>query len=107
MSLPLLNEKRSEIYRLEARLKVGIILVPNIHMETPNYIINRLKHEDLKSTELPASYEMVEKFLKKYYPLQMPRRTRHHSPKQQLPVSNLINLHQFVKKTPRITLVFR
>lgn len=57
----LLNEKRSEIYRLEARLKVGIILIPNIYMETPNYTITRLRHEDIKSTELPPSYEMVEK----------------------------------------------
>ncbi|WP_396956799.1 ribonuclease E/G [Nitrosomonas sp.] len=57
----LLNEKRSEIYRLEARLKVGIILIPNIYMETPNYTITRLRHEDVKSTELPPSYEMVEK----------------------------------------------
>lgn len=57
----LLNEKRSEIYRLEARLKVGIILIPNIYMETPNYTINRLRHEDVKSTELPPSYGMVEK----------------------------------------------
>jgi len=64
----LLNEKRSEIYRLEARLKVGIILVPNIHMETPNYIINRLKHEDLKSADLPASYEMVEKISEEILP---------------------------------------
>lgn len=45
----LLNEKRSEIYRLEARLKVGIILIPNIYMETPNYTITRLRHEDIKS----------------------------------------------------------
>lgn len=57
----LLNEKRSDIYRLEARLKVGIVLVPNIYMETPNYTITRLRHEDIKSTELPPSYEMVEK----------------------------------------------
>lgn len=57
----LLNEKRSEIYRLEARLKVGIILIPNIYLETPNYTITRLRHEDIKSTELPPSYEMVEK----------------------------------------------
>jgi len=57
----LLNEKRSEIYSLEARLKVGIILIPNIHLETPNYTITRLRHEDVKSAELPPSYEMVEK----------------------------------------------
>lgn len=64
----LLNEKRSEIYRLEARLKVGIILVPNIHMETPNYVITRLRHEDIKSAELPASYEMVEKISEEILP---------------------------------------
>lgn len=57
----LLNEKRSEIHRLEARLKVGIILIPNIYIETPNYTITRLRHEDVKSAELPPSYEMVEK----------------------------------------------
>jgi ribonuclease E len=64
----LLNEKRSEIHRLEARLKVGIILVPNIHMETPNYVITRLRHEDIKSAELPASYEMVEKISEEILP---------------------------------------
>lgn len=56
----LLNEKRSEIHQLEARLKVGIILVPNIYMETPNYTVTRLRNEDIKSAELPPSYEMVE-----------------------------------------------
>lgn len=64
----LLNEKRSEIHLLEARLKVGIILVPNIHMETPNYVITRLRHEDIKSTELPPSYEMVEKISEEILP---------------------------------------
>ena len=57
----LLNEKRAEIHNIEARLKVNIILIPNIYLETPNYKINRLRHEDIKSTELQASYEMVEK----------------------------------------------
>ena len=56
----LLNEKRSEIHQLEARLKVSIILVPNINMETPNYTVTRLRHEDIKSAELPPSYAMVE-----------------------------------------------
>ncbi len=77
----LLNEKRSEIYRLEARLKVGIILVPNIHMETPNYIINRLKHEDLKSTELPASYEMVEKISEEILPTSNAQENKTSQPK--------------------------
>ncbi|MCO6428780.1 Rne/Rng family ribonuclease [Nitrosomonas communis] len=57
----LLNEKRSDIHNIEARLKVSIILIPNIYLETPNYKISRLRHEDIKSTEMQASYEMVEK----------------------------------------------
>jgi ribonuclease E len=57
----LLNEKRSDIHNIEARLKVNIILIPNIYLETPNYKITRLRHEDIKSTEIHASYELVEK----------------------------------------------
>nr|WP_281720331.1 Rne/Rng family ribonuclease [Nitrosomonas nitrosa] len=57
----LLNEKRSDIHNIEARLKVNIILIPNIYLETPNYKISRLRHEDIKATEMQASYEMVEK----------------------------------------------
>lgn len=57
----LLNEKRSEIQKLEARLKVNIILVPNPHLETPHYRVQRLKHDELNEMEhVPASYEMVE-----------------------------------------------
>src|SRR5918994_3553095 len=43
----LLNEKRGEIQKLEARLKVNIILVPNPHLETPHYKVQRLKHDEL------------------------------------------------------------
>jgi len=57
----LLNEKRNEIHALEARLKVNIILLPNIHLETPNYKIERLRHDDLNQEGvLPPSYRMVE-----------------------------------------------
>ena len=57
----LLNEKRAEIQKLEARLKVNIILVPNPHLETPHYKIQRLRHDELNAMEhVPASYEMVE-----------------------------------------------
>jgi len=57
----LLNEKRSEIQKLEARLKVNIILVPNSHLETPHYKVQRLKHDELNQMEhVPASYELVE-----------------------------------------------
>ena len=56
----LLNEKRADIHRIESRLKVAITLIPNPHMETPNYSINRIKQEDL-SGEAVASYKLVEK----------------------------------------------
>jgi ribonuclease E len=56
----LLNEKRSEFHSIEARLKVSVILVPNIHLETPNYTVTRLRHDELNQMEpLPASYKLV------------------------------------------------
>jgi len=57
----LLNEKRADIFRIESRLKVGITLIPNPHMETPNYSINRLRQDDMTSEALQASYKLVEK----------------------------------------------
>ena len=57
----LLNEKRGEIQKLEARLRVNIVLVPNSHLETPHYKVQRLRHDELNAMEhVPASYEMVE-----------------------------------------------
>ena len=57
----LLNEKRAEIHTIEARLKVNVVLIPNIHLETPNYKIDRLRHDDARLSESQNSYEMVEK----------------------------------------------
>src|SRR3970282_1069641 len=58
----LLNEKRAEIQKLEARLKVNIVLVPNPHLDTPHYKVKRLKHEELTLMEhVPASYELAER----------------------------------------------
>src|SRR5262249_16914481 len=58
----LLNEKRSEIQKLEGRLKVNIVLVPNPHLETPHYKVQRLKHDELNQMEhVPSSYELVER----------------------------------------------
>jgi ribonuclease E len=56
----LLNEKRADIHSVEARLKVNVMLIPNTHLETPNYKIERLRHDDLNQSEaLPASYNLV------------------------------------------------
>jgi ribonuclease E len=57
----LLNEKRAEFHALEQRLKVNVVLIPNIHLETPNYTVTRLRHDELNQMEpLPVSYRMVE-----------------------------------------------
>ncbi|HMH17308.1 MAG TPA: Rne/Rng family ribonuclease [Burkholderiales bacterium] len=56
----LLNEKRADIHSIEARLKVNVLLIPNTHLETPNYKVERLRHDDLNQSEaLPASYNLV------------------------------------------------
>lgn len=55
----LLNEKRSEIHSIEQRMGVKVVLIPNIHLETPNYKIVRLRHDDVSDDHKP-SYELVE-----------------------------------------------
>jgi ribonuclease E len=56
----LLNEKRSEIHSIEQRMGVKVVLIPNIHLETPNYKIVRLRHDDVSEDTVRASYELVE-----------------------------------------------
>ncbi len=56
----LLNEKRGEILKIETRHRVGIILIPNKHLETPHYKLERLKHDDPRLEETQASYAMAE-----------------------------------------------
>src|SRR3954447_21003550 len=58
----LLNEKRSEVLSIETRFKVNVLLVPNRHLETPNYTVQRLRHDDLNQGEpMPASFNLVER----------------------------------------------
>jgi ribonuclease E len=57
----LLNEKRPDVTSIEARFKVNVLLVPNRHLETPNFSIERLRHDDLNRAEpLPPSFELVQ-----------------------------------------------
>jgi ribonuclease E len=57
----LLNEKRVDLQLLEARHRVNVLLIPNIHLQTPNYTVTRLRHDDLNQSEpLAPSYEMVQ-----------------------------------------------
>ena len=56
----LLNEKRGEILKIETRHRVGIIMIPNKHLETPHYKLERIKHDDARLEEPQASYMMAE-----------------------------------------------
>ena len=57
----LLNEKRAEVMAVESRFKVNVLLVPNRHLETPNYSVQRMRHDELNQGEpLPPSFQMAE-----------------------------------------------
>ncbi|MFO0008070.1 MAG: ribonuclease E/G [Betaproteobacteria bacterium] len=56
----LLNEKRMDIAKIEARLRVSIVLIPNKHLETPHYKIERLRHDDERLDQARASFERAE-----------------------------------------------
>lgn len=57
----LLNEKRVDLQLIEARHRVSVMLIPNVHLATPNYTVTRMRHDDLNKTEpLAASYNLVD-----------------------------------------------
>ena len=57
----LLNEKRTDILNIEARARIEILLIPNLHYETPRYTLTRLRHDQLNQCNtLPPSYQMVD-----------------------------------------------
>ena len=56
----LLNEKRQPIHDIEQRQSVNVVLVPNPHMETPNYSLERVRAQDFQpGLEEMASYKRV------------------------------------------------
>ena len=56
----LLNEKRPEIAKIELKQRVTVLMVPNKTLETPNYRLERLKHDDPRLDHIEASYKMAE-----------------------------------------------
>jgi ribonuclease E len=56
----LLNEKRGEILKIETRHRVAVIMIPNKHLETPHYKLERIKHDDPRLEDMQASYSMAE-----------------------------------------------
>ncbi|MET3130512.1 ribonuclease E [Oxalobacteraceae bacterium GrIS 1.11] len=56
----LLNEKRGEVLKIENRHRIAVILIPNKHLETPHYKLERIKHDDPRLEEAQASYNLAE-----------------------------------------------
>lgn len=56
----LLNEKRTEIAKIELKQRVSVLMVPNKSLETPHYKLERLKHDDPRLDHLDASYKLAE-----------------------------------------------
>ena len=57
----LLNEKRQAIYDIEKRQGIEVVLVPNQHMETPHYSIERVRQSDMpQGKDEKSSYQLVE-----------------------------------------------
>ena len=56
----LLNEKRAEIAKIEFKQRINVLMVPNKTLETPNYRLERLKHDDPRLDNVQPSYHMAE-----------------------------------------------
>ena len=56
----LLNEKRTEIAKIELKQRINVLMVPNKSLETPNYKLERLKHDDPRLDNITASYKMAD-----------------------------------------------
>ncbi|HDK38648.1 MAG TPA: ribonuclease E, partial [Thiolapillus brandeum] len=54
----LLNEKRQPISEVEQRHNISVVLIPNKHLDTPHYSIERVRRQDLPK-DGDSSYSMV------------------------------------------------
>ncbi|MDH4395833.1 MAG: Rne/Rng family ribonuclease [Limnobacter sp.] len=79
----LLNEKRGEIHKLEARLKVSVLLIPNKNLETPHYEVTRLRHDDERLEDERPSFEMATITPERSY---YDKKVESESAKRQIPV---------------------
>lgn len=57
----LMNEKRDAITLIEKRHNVDVMIIPNIHLETPHYKFVRVRKDEIPSAQQrKASYQIVE-----------------------------------------------
>jgi ribonuclease E len=56
----LLNEKRAELFGLEERLDVCVLLIPNIHLENPHYSVTRVRTDNVEEKTVPSYHQVQE-----------------------------------------------
>lgn len=56
----LLNERRDDVAKIEVRMKVKIMLIPNVHLDSPNYKIKKISFDSYESNLNKSSYNLVE-----------------------------------------------
>ncbi|RYX89151.1 MAG: Rne/Rng family ribonuclease [Comamonadaceae bacterium] len=76
----LLNEKRTEIAKIEMKQRINVLMVPNKTLETPNYRLERLKHDDPRLDNIEASYKMADEIED---PTSVTRRSQERTNKQE------------------------
>ena len=57
----LLNEKRREISDIETRNGIQLVVLPNVEMETPQFEVVRLRHQDEDTSDF--SYKLADKLV--------------------------------------------
>jgi ribonuclease E len=55
----LLNEKRNSITKIELRTRARIVILPNDHLETPHFEVQRIRDDSPEAQVLQTSYEMT------------------------------------------------
>ncbi|NEX16689.1 MAG: ribonuclease E [Halochromatium sp.] len=56
----LLNEKRHQILQIEERQQIDVVLIPNRHMDTPDYEIERIRAQDAERlADNEMSYDLA------------------------------------------------
>jgi ribonuclease E len=56
-----MNEKRDELNTMEQRHKVKIVVVPSQHINTPHYVVERIRVDEVHSRADQASYTLSHK----------------------------------------------
>lgn len=55
----LLNEKRNSITKIELRTRARIVILPNDHLETPHFEVQRLRDDSPEAATNQSSYEIA------------------------------------------------